>query len=245
MGTLWDQQDRSSSGEEEAFSIIEETTKDPANMLKMACVRWSRVFHRLTFMVLQARYQRVLSYWEQQTLDLDPKHQDYQSTSPQKPRKERRDDLLGVGPQIAPSKTRLYPVPRSTCSHESTSGQTYLTAQGYQEVDKKTKRRATKYAWLCQSCGARWQRIHASPPEGEEPQQKNKPLRPIFTPSSGVRVTVKREQPDSNRPVQPPNPTMDPSQAQGNPLAQAVVPGPSQGPAEIFHLSDDDAMKGI
>ena len=200
-------------------------------------------------MVLHARRQRVLNHWEDLNSDKDPRFENYQSTSLAKPRKERRDDLLGVGPQLAPSRARQYPVPRATCSHETSTGQPYLMAQGYQEMDKKLGQKVTRYAWLCQSCGARWQRIHASLPEGEEPQPKNKPLRPIFTPSSGVRVTVKREQPETSRPAQPLNPTTDPSQApvtaHENPLAPAVVPEPLLGPAEVYYLSDDDAMKGI
>ena len=77
-------------------------------------------------------------------------------------------------------------------------------------------------------------------------QPKNKPLKLIFTASSGQRLTVKREPPESRPPQRSATPTTNREAVAANLLAQPVglepLPTSGEAVAEVYQLSDDDQM---
>ena len=174
--TLKQQLEESSQSEAEEFVKVQ----DPEKVQRKVITAFRRMFLRLTFVVTSSRMQRVERYWEAKTLGLtSPREERYQPK--QKPQNtKRRDDLTGVGEPIPPTQ-KVYPICRTSCTHEDTTGQTYLQAQGGQKRCPTLKMNVPMYLWVCRACGARWERI----PVGSSSHQEA----PKQTTSSALQPT--------------------------------------------------------
>ena len=160
------QLDQSSQSEMEEFVKI----KDPEKAEKRVIVAFRRMFLRLTFVVISTLMQRVERHWEAKSLGSTSPRTDHYQPIRKAPNSKRRDDLTGVGDPIHPT-AKVYPICRTVCTHEDTTGQTYLQAQGGLRRCPTLKRNVPMYLWVCRACGARWLRIPAGTQDGEVPKQ--------------------------------------------------------------------------
>ena len=188
-----DQLNESSQSEAEEFIRI----KDPEKVRKRVIAAYRRVILRLTFVVTSSLMQRVERHWEAQT-EQRPLEEHDQPIPKSSSKAKRRDDLTGVGQPIEPT-AKTYPISRSLCSHEDTSGQSYLQAQGGQRRCPVSKELVPMYVWVCRACGARWERIRNEDSKATaRPSQSGTALQPRPSSSSGLRTQVKRERPPSD-----------------------------------------------
>jgi len=176
--SLKQQLDQSSQSETEDFVKI----KDPEKVEMRVIVAFRRMFLRLTFVVISTLMQRVERYWEARSLGSTSPRTDHYQPIKKAPNSKRRDDLTGVGDPINPT-SKVYPICRTVCTHEDTTGQTYLQAQGGMRRCPTLKRNVPMYLWVCRACGARWLRIPVGTQDGEVPKQ---------TASSALQPTLKK-----------------------------------------------------
>jgi len=135
----------------------------------------------------------VERYWEARSLgSTSPREEHYQPKK--KPlNNKRRDDLAGVGEPIPPMQ-KVYPICRSVCTHEDTTGQTYLQAQGGLKKCPTLKKNVPMYLWVCRACGARWVRTPVGENHSEAPKQTaSSALQPMPMKSSGLKTEEKRK----------------------------------------------------
>ena len=144
----------SSGSEPEAWTVV--------NFLHRVLAGWRRMVLRLAFLVGTATLDRVGRHWNRTALESDQPQQAAQlgnaaaAPAAKAARKPRRDDLTGVGAPVAPTAT-AYPANRTTCTHLSPEGETFLRATGGRRGS------ATMHLWTCKACGSRWERVPAPP----------------------------------------------------------------------------------
>jgi len=144
--------------------------KDSGKVQMKVIAEFRRMFLRLTFVVISSLMQRVERYWEAKSLGSTSPRTDHYQPIKKAPNSKRRDDLTGVGEPINPT-SKVYPICRTVCTHEDTTGQTYLQAQGGLKRCPTLKKNVPMYLWVCRACGARWARIPAGTPTGEAQKQ--------------------------------------------------------------------------
>ena len=120
---------------------------------------WRRVIGRLVMLLAHSARERMIRRWDETRYETN---QEFAVPTPKvKPkakakRAQRRDDLVYIGRALPPNTSRRTPFPMTTEMCRGNDGvphTQYLKATGGQKVDG-----TTTYSWLCQNCGARFER---------------------------------------------------------------------------------------
>ena len=191
---------------------------------------WRRLISKLLFVEGFYIIQRVLNHWERIALEMDAAEQQQQhphqepaaargaaSAKKWPQRQHRRQDLCYVGNPFPPT-ARKYPVDRMVCRHRHSDqdNSTMLRAWG-----GKGKVGTPLHLWVCQGCGARWERI--GDPQG------------TLGSSSSSRAGAQYPIAPVGNPIAPFNEQQQPQAATGaSPQPPSAPTGPSTGASHPF-----------